>query len=247
MLGYSVMLMAATPTIAIVRSIGDDQLTAPTPCTEFDVRGLMDHLLHWAPPLEGAARKELVPPRDGGGGNSAGPGDDERVVLVDQIDRIAKAWSEPSAWEGTTRMGSPTELPASMIGGMVLGEIVVHGWDLARATGQASEWDGEVLSFVHRELELTAEQGRAMGVYRDRVEVPDTASVLDKILGMTGRDPGWTASQPDEGRRHPCRSSPEGVSLSDRAFGRRPGPIGPAPQGEPMTDRGAPGRPVVVP
>ncbi len=89
-------------------------------------------------------------------------------------------------------MGSPMELPAPMIGGMVLGEFVVHGWDLARATGQEPEWDDEVLSFVYRELEMTAEQGREMGVYANRVAVPDTASLLDKLLGMTGRDPLWT-------------------------------------------------------
>ena len=114
------------------------------------------------------------------------------MALIDQIDRVVKAWSEPDAWEGMTRMGGPMELPATMIGGMVLGEFVVHGWDLARATGQGFGWDGELLSFVHRELELTAEQGRAMGVYQDRVAVPDTAPLLDRILGLTGRHPGWT-------------------------------------------------------
>ena len=193
MQGYSMVELAATPTAAIVRRIEDDQLTAPTPCTEFDVRALIDHLLFWAPSLEGAARKELVPPGEVSAGNNSAPADFERVALLDQIDRVVKAWSEPDAWVGMTRMGNPMELPAPMIGGMVLGELVVHGWDLARATGQASEWDAEVLAFVHRELELTAVQGRAMGVYRDRVEVPDTASMLDKILGLTGRDPGWTS------------------------------------------------------
>ena len=171
MRGYSFMAMAATPTIAIVRSISDDQLDAPTPCAEFDVRDLIDHLLFWAPSLEGAARKELVPPRAASAGDSAASGANERVALVDHIDRVVKAWSEPGAWEGTTRMGSPTELPAPMIGGMVLGELVVHGWDLARATGEEPEWDDEVLRFVYRELEMTAEQGREMGVYGDRVDV----------------------------------------------------------------------------
>ena len=171
MQGYSVMRSAAMPTIAIVRNVGDDQLHLPTPCTEFDVLELIDHLLFWAPSLEGAARKELVPSGDVNGEASAGP-EDERVALIDQIDRVVKAWSEPGAWEGTTRMGSPTELPAPMIGGMVLGELVVHGWDLARATGEEPEWDDEVLRFVYRELEMTAEQGREMGVYGDRVDVP---------------------------------------------------------------------------
>ncbi len=194
MQGYSVIQLAAMPTIAIVRNIRDDQLNVATPCAEFDVCELMDHLLFWAPALQGAARKELVEPRDVSGGSSEVPGD-ERVALIDQIERVAEAWSEPGAWEGTTRMGSPTELPASMIGGMVLGEFVVHGWDLARATGQACDWDGEVLSFVYRELELTTEQGRAMGVYDDRVAVPDTAPLLDKILGLTGRHPGWSGAR----------------------------------------------------
>ena len=192
MLGCSLVAMAATPTIAIVQTIGDDQLNARTPCTEFDVHGLMDHLLFWAPSLEGAARNELVPPRDASAPDRAVRADNQRVALVDQIEGIVKAWSEPAAWEGTTRMGSPMELPAPMIGGMVLGEFVVHGWDLARATGQEPEWDDEVLSFVYRELEMTAEQGREMGVYANRVAVPDTASLLDKLLGMTGRDPLWT-------------------------------------------------------
>ena len=127
MQGYSFMAMAATPTIAIVRSISDDQLDAPTPCAEFEVRDLID------------------------------------------------------------------QLPAPMICGMVLGELVVHGWDLARATGEEPEWDDEVLRFVYRELEMTAEQGREMGVYGDRVDVSGTAPMLEKILGMTGRDPHWTA------------------------------------------------------
>ena len=192
MQGYSVVELAAAPTAAIVRRIEDDQLTGPTPCTEFDVRALIDHLLFWAPSLEGAARKELVPPRAASAGNNSAPADDERVALLDQIEHVVKAWSEPDAWVGRTRMGSPMELPAPMIGGMVLGEFVVHGWDLARATGQAPEWDDDVLSFVHRELELTAEQGRAMGVYKDRVAVPDTAPLLDRILGLTGRHPVWT-------------------------------------------------------
>ncbi|NDL56592.1 TIGR03086 family protein [Phytoactinopolyspora sp. XMNu-373] len=182
---------AATPAIAVVRGIEAGQLSAPTPCSEYDVHKLLNHVLFWGPSLESAARKEVFPP----------PADSDRDVdLVDagwadtyerQSRRIAASWSQPEAWEGLTQLGSPMDLPASMIGGMVMGEFVVHGWDLARASGQQVMWDDDVLAFVYQEVEKTAEQGREMGVYAERVPVPADAPVLDQILGLTGRDPTW--------------------------------------------------------
>jgi uncharacterized protein (TIGR03086 family) len=189
---HSLMAMAVAPTVAIVRNIRADQLDAPTPCNEYDVHKLINHLLSWGPSLEGAARKKSVAPPAASDQDVDLTDGDWKGKLEAQTNSLATAWSEPDAWEGTTRMGSPMQLPAPMIGGMVLGELVVHGWDLARATGQEPTWDDEVLTFVYQEVEKTAEQGRDMGVYGDRVQVPDTASVLDRILGLTGRDPNWT-------------------------------------------------------
>ena len=185
---------AAAPTTAVVRAIREDQLGAPTPCAEWDVRALVDHLLMWGPPLIGAAHKELVPPAVDGDGPW-------RDRLLAQLDELTKAWSEPAAWEGTTNLGGPTPLPAATVGGMVLSELVVHGWDLARASGQRPEWDEEVLRFVYAEVERTAEQGRAMAVYADPVAVPATAPTLDRIVGLTGRDPasGRTGRDPASG------------------------------------------------
>jgi uncharacterized protein (TIGR03086 family) len=172
---------AAAPMSAIVRAIREDQLGAPTPCQEWDVRGLVDHLLMWGPPLIGAAHKKTVPPAEGDG--------PWRERLLAQIDQLAKAWSEPAAWDGTAHVGGPTPLPAATVGGMALGELVVHGWDLARATGQHPSWDEDVLAFVYKEVERTAEQGRAMSVYADPVPVPANAPTLDRLLALTGRTP----------------------------------------------------------
>jgi len=68
---------------------------------------------------------------------------------------------------------------------------LVHGWDLGRASGQRPEWDDDVLEFALDEVAKTADQGRAMGVYGAEVVVPDGASTLDRVLGLTGRDPRW--------------------------------------------------------
>lgn len=191
MQGHSLIAMAAAPTVATVRAIRSDQLGAPTPCREYDVRALINHLLFWGPSLEGAARKQAVPPPAASEQDVDLAGGEWADAVVAQIDRLVAAWSELDAWEGTTWMGGPTELPAPTIGGMVLGELVVHGWDLARATGQEPRWNDGVLKYLHREVEQTAEQGRQMGVYGDPVQVPATAAVLDRTLGLTGRDPGW--------------------------------------------------------
>lgn len=155
------------------------------------MRRLINHLLFWAPSLEGAARKTpVVPP-----GASEQDVDlcvgDWATTLETHIDRVATAWSEPAAWEGATRMGGPEEVPASMIGGMVCTELVVHGWDLARATDQKPHWDDPVAEFAYGELAATAAQGRAMGLYGPEVTVPDTAPWLERALGLSGRDPDW--------------------------------------------------------
>jgi uncharacterized protein (TIGR03086 family) len=190
---HSLVAAAAAPVIETVRGITPDQLDAQTPCTEYDVRGLLNHLLFWGPSLEGAGRKEAVPPPAGSDRDVQLVGTDWAAQLEVRIDRIVAAWSDPRAWEGMTRLVGPTETPADMIGGMVLGELVVHGWDLTRATGGHPQWHDDVLEFTHDMVAKTAEQGREMGVYGPEVPVPETAPLLDRILGLTGRDPRWTA------------------------------------------------------
>jgi uncharacterized protein (TIGR03086 family) len=172
----SLIGLAVPPTVAVVRGVQPDRFDAPTPCREWTVRQLLDHLLEWGPALVAAGRKGA--PRTGG--------DLEAVY-----DDLVAAWSDPAAWQGTTRVGGPQELPATMIGGMVLAEVVVHGWDLARATGQDVDWDPGLLEVVHREVAATAEMGRGMGVYGSPVPVPDDRPVLARTLGLTGRDPDW--------------------------------------------------------
>lgn len=173
----------------VVGNIKPDQLDAPTPCTEFDVRGLLNHLLFWGPSLNAAARKDPVPPpADSEADVDLTAGDwaaDLAAVLRDRAD----AWREPSAWEGTTTLGSPQEMPAEVIGALVLGETVVHTWDLARATGQAASWDAELLEFVHADLLQTAQMGRDMGIYGPEVPVASDAPLIERIVGLTGRTP----------------------------------------------------------
>lgn len=188
MSGDQLIRRAVAPVVEIVRNIKPDQLDAPTPCPEYDVRRLIHHLLFWGP-LEGAGRKETVPPPAAAESDVDLTQGDWAADLVAQLERATVAWSAAEAWQSTTHMGNPTEIPAAMVGGMVLGEVLVHVWDLAHATGQQSAWDNDVLEYVHREVETSAEMGREMGIYGPEVPVPADAPLLHRILGLTGREP----------------------------------------------------------
>ncbi|WP_433615247.1 TIGR03086 family metal-binding protein [Dactylosporangium sp. CA-139114] len=179
------LIAAAAPVMLdLLGRITPESLDRPTPCGEWDVRALRAHLLEWGPPLEGAARKEAVPPGNGDG--------DVRA----QVERLAAAWGEPAAWTGGTVMAT-AELPADLVGGMVLGEFVLHGWDLARALGVPIAFGDDVLEAVYAEVARSAEQGRAMGVYGPEVPVAGDAPWFARVLGLSGRDPNWKSGGPE--------------------------------------------------
>lgn len=183
---------AAGPFLDIVRNVKPDQLANQTPCAEYDVRRLVNHLLFWGPTLVGAGRGEVVALPAESETEVDLAGDDWAAALEAHVGRAVAAWGEPGAWEGMTTIAGQ-QLPAEIVGGMVVGELVVHGWDLAKATGQHPEWDGELLDYLHAEVARSAEQGRAMGVYGPAVAVPAESSTLDRTLALSGRDPDWSA------------------------------------------------------
>lgn len=189
---------AATPLVETIHNITPSQLSAQTPCAEYDVGKLVNHLLFWGPSLEGAALKESVaPPAETEAAVDLTRGE-WAVALQMQLQRITAAWSEPGAWQGLTRMGGPMDMPASLIGGTVIGELVVHGWDLARATDQHPAWDEDLLRYVHEEVANSAEQGRQMGIYGPEVTVPASHRPWTGYSAL----PAATRAGPPEERMH---------------------------------------------
>ncbi len=182
---------AAEAMAAVARTITDDQLANKTPCTEYDVRALVNHLLFWGPSLAGAGRKESVPQPAAAESDVDLTVGDWRGRLLALLDDIASSWAPPSAVEGETTMGTPQTLPAHVMGDMIVGELAVHGWDLAVATGQRLELPADLLAHLHDTMSVGVEQGREMGMYGLEVAVPPDAPTLDRILGLTGRDPAW--------------------------------------------------------
>jgi uncharacterized protein (TIGR03086 family) len=186
-------LTPATATLAlVVADIGDDQLGAPTPCPGTTVADLLDHVGGLCLAFTGAAVKD---PGTGHGAPSADGsrlGTDWRTRIPEQLDRLAAAWKDDGAWAGLTRAGG-VDLPGEVAGRVAANEVVVHGWDLARATGHDYVCEPAVLQAAYEFVQQAVAQNPdgTEGLFGPPVRVPDDGPLLDRLIGLTGRDPSW--------------------------------------------------------
>lgn len=187
------MALAAAPLRSLVGTITPDDLARPTPCAEYDIAGLVNHLLYWSPGLAAAGRRAPAPPLAPAEADTLPLGTGFADTLRDRIDDMVAAWSEPRAWQGDAEFAGAV-LPAPLLGGMAAGELVIHGWDLARALDRELRWDEGLLEYLYEQVSATAEQGRQMGAYGPPVEVAERAPVVDRLLAATGRAPDWAPS-----------------------------------------------------
>ncbi|MBL1099949.1 TIGR03086 family metal-binding protein [Streptomyces coffeae] len=186
---------AAQRVSALLSGVSDDQLTARTPCAEYAVGDLLDHMMGLALAFQDAARKK--PPKDPersapGRGSAARLEPGWRAELPRRLDGMAAAWRDPAAWQGNAEAGGVT-LPAEVMGLVALDELVIHGWDLARATGQPFDCDSGSAEAVIGLLSQSALEDRPKELFGPVVPVPESAPPLDRAVGLSGRDPAWSA------------------------------------------------------
>jgi uncharacterized protein (TIGR03086 family) len=187
---------AASELTRVLDGITDDHLDGPTPCPGYSVGALLDHVsgltlvFTWA--AEKSTAKHAV---DGGpapGGPTAAHLDPTwREVLPERLATLAAAWDDPAAWQGISEAGGVT-MPSEVTGLVALDELVLHGWDLATATGQdfrCAQADAEaVLAFASQTADDPAAR---QGLFGPVVAVPADAPTFDRALGMAGREPSW--------------------------------------------------------
>lgn len=189
-------LAPAARTVAdLLPGIGDDRLGAPTPCTEYTVSDLLHHLLGLSVAFRDAAAKvegptTSTPPPAAGTGGEPLPAE-WRTLLPERLLAMAEAWRDPAAWDGMTKAGG-VALPGSVAGLVACNEIVLHGWDLARAAGLPVRFDDASLT---ASVSLFSAPGPRGPAFADPLPVADDAPLLDRALALSGRDPSWTAPQ----------------------------------------------------
>jgi uncharacterized protein (TIGR03086 family) len=179
----------------LLASIPDSALGGPTPCANYPLAGLLHHLDGLALAFTWAATKDprTAESSRGPSGDAALLEDGWRERIPERLDALAKAWQDPSAWQGMTAAGG-VDLPGEVAGLVALNEVVVHGWDVARAAGLPYEVSAEeveaCLAFVSQAP--PDDDPEAGGLFGPPVPVPDGAPPLDRLIGRTGRDPSWT-------------------------------------------------------
>ncbi|MFF4324181.1 TIGR03086 family metal-binding protein [Streptomyces sp. NPDC001568] len=177
----------------LAAGVPDARLGDPTPCPAYALGDLLGHLAGLCVAFRDAARKDFGPTTDTDPGSGVPSlSADWREELPRVLDELAEAWRDPAAWSGMTRAGG-VDLPGDIAAAVAADELVVHGWDLARATGQEYEPDQAALRASHAFLLAAAEEDdRGGGIFGPVVPVPDEAPLLDRAVGLSGRDPGWT-------------------------------------------------------
>jgi uncharacterized protein (TIGR03086 family) len=185
---------AADRVTRLVEAVRDDAMDAPTPCPELPLGALIDHVGGFAKVFAASAKKELgaltaQPPHPRADNLEAG----WRGRIAADLSALADAWDAPDAWDGMTQAGGQ-DLPAAMAGRIALDELVVHGWDIAQATGQPFDCDAATLD----EVESTVRQvrgghdGDIPGLFGPVVPAADDAPALERVVSLTGRDPAWS-------------------------------------------------------
>ena len=184
------MADAAAEAARVVQDIPDTKsLDAPTPCGDWDLRTLLNHTILWTSySAERRAHGESVAEDLMNKDFTADPG--FREDYAKQIKKAVDAWSAPGAWEGTRdMMGSAT--PATDIGAMLIMEMALHGWDVARATGQEYHATDALAAVVEQTVKAQAELFRKYQGFADAVETDGDATAFQNGPGPVRPRPGW--------------------------------------------------------
>jgi len=172
----------------IVARVRPGQAALPTPCRSWDVRALVNHLVdevdQFAKVTGGGERKHL---------GIDVIGDDWAGAYRAAADSLLTAWRRPGALDRTQKLPFG-EVPAAWTVGQQITELVIHAWDIAKATGQPTDLDPELgqlaLDWVNDNIKPEFRRDEATGGHiGPEVSVPAGAPLYDRIAAVGGRDP----------------------------------------------------------
>ncbi len=174
-------LTSAEATLAVLqgvlRNLTEADRGKQTPCTEFDCHALAEHLVGGITGLGQMAGASVI---DSGLGSL-----ENRISVI--ADQAIEAWRARGTEGSVPTPGG--ELPAGLAAGILSVEFLLHGWDLAQATGQQVAVSDEVVAYVRGIAETLVPGGRERGAFAESVESPADATPLDRLAAFAGRSP----------------------------------------------------------
>ena len=183
---------AAQRLATMVAGVDDAALDRPTPCSDYTVAALLDHVDGFVGAFTAAGTKTQT-------GNDAppAPGDashlrhDWHTVLPDNVAALVSAWRSDDAYTGTVSAGG-FSMPADSVAVIAIEELVIHGWDLARALDRPYDATPGELAVIDEFFAQFGPEQRSAG-YRPALAPAGNASHLDRVIATSGRDPRWSS------------------------------------------------------
>jgi uncharacterized protein (TIGR03086 family) len=177
-------LKSAEATLAVLQhvlhGIAKEDEAKPTPCREFDVAGLTDHLMNSITTIGSAAGAEF-PERD------RGDSVERQIILAARP--ALDAWHKRGL-DGVVTFGEGREAPAKMLAGILSLEFLVHAWDYAKSLGREVTAPDSLSDYVlNIARNVITPEGRTNVGFDDPVDVAADAGALERLVAYTGRRP----------------------------------------------------------
>jgi uncharacterized protein (TIGR03086 family) len=170
---------------SLVHQVPDEAWTAPTPCTEWDVRALVHHLVSeiaWTVPLLGG--RSVTDVGDSLSGDLLG---DDPVASWDAVAADALAAVNTDGAMDLVIHLSRRDVTGADYVFEVFNDLAIHGWDLARAIGADETIDPTYVAVIDERMRPVIADLKASGQYGDEVTPPDGADAQTRLLAMFGR------------------------------------------------------------
>lgn len=171
----------------LVHQVGTEQWHAGTPCTDWSVRDLVNHLVGehlWAPQLLGGATVEEVGDRFDG--DVVG---DEPVAAWEKAGEASRsAFHREGALDGSVQVTGGRER-AEQYGWQMTTDLAVHGWDLARGIGDAARMPDRLARELLARAEPVVGTDGIPGIFAPPVDVAASATAQERLLALLGRQP----------------------------------------------------------
>ena len=171
-------------TAKLVVRLTPAELDAPSPCAGWDVRATLNHLL-------GATWMFTLVNQGQSADEDAGDviGDDAGLAVTAAAKENLASWRQPGAFEGDRSYLFGT-FPAPAAAMLNLEEVVVHNWDVAKGTGQELVIDPAVGQMIYDwGVSVPLDDLRAHGAFGPEVAVSASAPIVDRLVGLLGRQP----------------------------------------------------------
>jgi uncharacterized protein (TIGR03086 family) len=184
----ALLARALDQTGALIARVRPEQASLPTPCRSWDVRDLVNHVVQDVQQFTARASGKDWEPHD-----ADLLGDDWAGAWQAAADALLAAWRREGALDRTVTLPFG-EVPATWQVDQQIADLAVHGWDLARATGQPTDLDPELgrlaLSWGRENLKPQFRGDEASGhAFGPEVPVPTDAPLYDRLAAFFGRDP----------------------------------------------------------